>query len=268
MMRSRLEIFQTAVLQAGILVAMMAMLSACITSTESVYTSDISAEDAMNKRLELARRYIGAGDWENAERNLQQAAAVKPNSPQVHEAFALVYQSTGEYELAEENFKRAISIKPDFSRARNNYAVFLYQMERYKEAEKQLEVVVKDTTYKGRPRAFINLGLCRMKLKDYEGAKIPFERALAMERTNSIPMIELASIAYEEQNYAEAQQYYDRYRTVVRRPSAQALWLALRVAHARGDIDGEASHSLALRNMYSNSEEYKTYLEAKKRGDF
>lgn len=253
---------------AALALCVAALLGGCVTTTEGGFTEEASPEKAVNQRVALARQYIGEGNWDSAKRNLELANEIDPKNAGVHEAFALVYQSTGEYELAEENFKRAISIKSDFSRARNNYAVFLYQMERYKEAEKQLEVVVKDTTYKGRPRAFINLGLCRMQLKDYEGAKIPFERALAMERTNSIPMIELASIAYEEQNYAEAQQYYDRYRTVVRRPSAQALWLALRVAHARGDIDGEASHSLALRNMYSNSEEYKTYLEAKKRGDF
>lgn len=257
-----------AVLQIVTLVLVMAFLSGCITTTESVYTSDVSQEDAMNKRLELARRYIGAGDWENAERNLRQAAAIKPGSPAVHEAFALVYQSTGEYELAEENFRRAISLDPGFSRARNNYAAFLFQQQRYKEAKKQLEIVVKNTLYKGRPRAFVNLGLCLVKLDDLEGAKVAFERTLTMDRTNAIAMLEMASIEYELQSYGEAQRYYGSYRTVVRRPSARALWLGVRIAHASGDVDTEASHGLALRNLYPESAEYKSYQEAKKRGEF
>ena len=58
--------------------------------------------------MSLARQYIGAGDWENAKRNLELAAAIDADNADVLEAFALVYQSTGEFELAESNFKEAL----------------------------------------------------------------------------------------------------------------------------------------------------------------
>ncbi len=82
------------------------------------------------------------------------AYEIDPNNAEVHEAFALVYQSTGEFELAEESFKTAIRLDRKFSRARNNYAAFLYSQQRYEEAEKQLEYVVQDTLYKARPARF------------------------------------------------------------------------------------------------------------------
>lgn len=249
-----------------VLLLAAAILSGCVTSTESVFTSEASPKDAAEKRLELARSYIGQGDWENAERNLRQARELDPGSAEVSEAFALVYQSTGEYELAEKSFRKALSTQRDFSRARNNFAAFLYQRQRYQEANDQLEIVVKDTLYSGRPRAFVNLGLCRVQLEDYVGAKAAFERSLTMDRSNALAMLELARVEYELQEYAAARRWYDMHRGFVRRPSAGALWLGIRIAHAQGDADTEASHALALRNLYPKSQEYREYEDAKARG--
>ena len=53
---------------------------------------------------------------------------------------------------------------------------------------------MKDTLYSGRPLAFVNLGLCREQLFDPEGAEEAFVRALAMDRTNSIALLEMAQI--------------------------------------------------------------------------
>ena len=136
--------------------ALLSMLGACVTTTESVFTEQASPKKALDQRVALARQYIGEGNWEAAKRNLKLAYDIDPNNAEVYEAFALVYQSTGEYELAEENFKMAIKIDPRFPRARNNFAAFLFSQQRYKEAEKQLEIVVKDSLYSGRPRAFVS----------------------------------------------------------------------------------------------------------------
>ena len=114
--------------------AVLALLAGCVTTTEGGFTEEASPEKALNQRVELARQYIGDGNWEAAKRNLKLAYELDPNSADVYEAFALVYQSTGEYELAEENFKKALKIDPKFSRARNNFAAFLFSQQRYEEA--------------------------------------------------------------------------------------------------------------------------------------
>ena len=146
--------------------SLLMMLAGCISTTESVFTEKSTPDKAQEKRVALARQYIGEGNWEAAKRNLKLAYDINPDSAQVHEAFALVYQSTGEYELAEENYETAIQLDRNFSRARNNYAAFLFSQQRYKEAEAQLEYVIRDSLYSGRSRAFINLGLCRVQLFD------------------------------------------------------------------------------------------------------
>jgi type IV pilus assembly protein PilF len=247
------------------LVLALALLAGCITTKESVFTEEASPSKALEKRLELARHYIGEGNWEAAKRNLDQATQVDAKNPEVYEAFALVYQSTGEYELAEENFKKAISLNGKFSRCRNNYAAFLYSQERYEEAEEQLDYVVKDTLYTGRPNAFVNLGLCRLKLFDTEGAEAAFIRALAMDKTNSIALLEVARIRFEAQDYATAGKYYDLYTRTVRQQSAAGLLLGIQLAKVNSDTDAEASYAMALRNLYPRSAEYQSYQRAQPR---
>jgi type IV pilus assembly protein PilF len=243
------------------------LLQGCITTEGRVFTNKPSPEEALQTRVELARRYIGEQNWADAKRNLKLAQQLDPDSPDVHEAFALVYQSTGEYELAEESFQSALKLQKDFSRARNNYAAFLYQQQRYAEAEEQLNIVVLDTLYPGRPRAFVNLGLCRLRLGDDEGAAAALERSLSMERTNPIALLELAEIRYSQERWRQSQRRYDAYRTVIKTQSPRSLWLGLRLANKLGESDIEASYALALRNMFPDSAEYQAYERARHRGE-
>ena len=244
---------------AALMLLVGVLVSGCITTTETVFTEKASPEKALETRVELARKYIGEGNWEDAKRNLKLAYEIDPKNAEVHEAFALVYQSTGEFEMAEDNFKKAISLDSKFSRARNNYAAFLFSQERYQEAEAQLEYVTRDTLYSARPRAFVNLGLCRQKLFDAQGAEEAFVRALSMDRTNRIALLEVASIRYDAGDYENAQKYYDTYRTVARQQSARGLWLGIRLAQATGDRNAEGSYVLALSNRYPDSDEYQAY---------
>ena len=239
------------------------LLAACVTQTETVFTDPPSPEEALERRVSLARQYIGEGNWEDAKRNLKQANAIDDNNAEVHEAFALVYQSTGEEELAEDYFRKALRLDRDFSRARNNYAAFLYSRKRYEDAEEQLLQVVKDPLYSARPQAFVNLGLCRLQLDDPQGAEEAFVRALSMQGRNATALLETARLRLDQGDSRAAQEYYDKYRSVVRQQSARGLWLGIRLAQQRGDRDAEGSYVLALSNLYPDSPEYRAYLETR-----
>ena len=43
-------------------------------------------EATLNKRVALARQYIGVGDWDNAKRNLELAQEIDPENAEVFEA--------------------------------------------------------------------------------------------------------------------------------------------------------------------------------------
>jgi type IV pilus assembly protein PilF len=241
-------------------------LLACVTESESVFTEEASPGEALEKRVELARRYIGERNWEDAKRNLKAAVAIDDSNAEVYEAFALVYQSTGEFELAEESFRRAISLDRKFSRARNNYAAFLFSRERFAEAEEQLVAVVRDPLYSARPQAFMNLGLCRLRLFDATGAEEAFMRALAMDPRNSIALLEVARLRLEAGDTRNAKLYYEQYRSVVRQQSARGLWFGIRLARETGDVDAQSSYALALRSLYPESMEYEAYERSLREG--
>lgn len=97
----------------------------CVTEYSGGTQMSSDPEAALDKRVALARHYMGVGDWENAKRNLELAREADPNNAEVFEAFALVYQSTGEFEMAENQFRAALKAEPSLSRARNNFAAFL-----------------------------------------------------------------------------------------------------------------------------------------------
>jgi type IV pilus assembly protein PilF len=237
------------------LLLVLLVFAGCVTTNETVFTNQESPELALKRRVELARAYIGQGNWENAKRNLKLAADIDPKNAEVFEAFALVYQSTGELDAAEENFLKSLSLNSSLSRARNNYAAFLFAQGRCAEAEKELEIVVRDTLYSGRPQAFTNLGLCRARLQKSDAAIEALERALTMEQRNPLALFTLAELYYERQSFAKAQQFYQAYRRVAPSPTAAALWLGIRLARSLELANERASLELALYNMYPNSAE-------------
>ena len=204
----------------------------------------------MEKRVSLARQYIGVGDWENAKRNLELAQQIDPNSAEVFEAFALVYQSTGENVLAEAQFQAALQVDPSLSRARNNYAAFLYSQGRFVEAEREFKRVTGDTLYSGRPTAFVNLGLSRLQLGEKKEAEAAFTRALSMDRRNSVALLEMGFLRLEEGDTVEAARYHSDYRATAQTQSPRGLLLGLEIARAAGDTDTLSSYELALRSLY------------------
>ena len=252
---------------AGLIFA-AALAAGCVTREGRVFAGDASPEAALQARVQLARDYIGEGNWAHAKRNLLQAAAIDPDSPEVHEAFALVYQHAGEHQAAEESFRRALRLRRDFPRARNNYAAFLSGRGRWQEAARELELVAADTLYEARPQAFFNLGLCRARLGELAAARAAFERALALQPGNQLALLELAHIEFAHGDYPAAGAYLNRYRESMQPPPrARALWLGIQLAARLEDADGQASRALALRNLYPESPEYGFYLEAVRNGE-
>jgi len=241
------------------------MMAGCVTEYSGGTQRTSDPDETLDKRVALARQYIGVGDWENAKRNLELAQEIDADNAEVAEAFALVYQSTGEFEIAEQQFKAALKADPRLSRARNNYAAFLYSQTRYVEAEREFLRVTEDTLYSGRPMAFVNLGLCRIQLGDNPGAESAFTRALAMDRRNLVALLEMGFLRLEAGDTGEANRYHGTYRSVSPQQSPRGLLLGLLVAEATGDQDAVGSYELALRNLYPDSSEYNAWIERQSR---
>lgn len=264
------------------LAIIMALSSAC-TVTEMDYSKTIgsnSASDAAASRhnttrdknkeaaatyVQLGLGYLRRGERQRARANLLKALENDKRSADAHNALALLLQMEGENDLAEKHFEKAVNYEPGLTNVRYNYAAFLFRQKRLADAEEQFLIAAEDINYTRRGQVFYNLGLVAKQLGKAEEAQQALEKAVKLSPKLSGPFLDLAEVYFEMGDYPRAKRYLEHYEDLSK-PTPRALWLAVRLEHAFGNKDGEASKAMALRNMFPYAEEtieYKAWLKAR-----
>ncbi len=240
-----------------VLACLTVLISGCVTETTGP-VREADPEKQLNALIKLGNGYIRNGEYTRAKENLNLALTLDPRSPQVHTAFARLFQLEGETKLSEQHFKKAISAASNYSPARNNYGVFLFAEGRYEEAVKQLSVAAEDRFYHLRPQVFENLGVSYLQLDKITEAENAFERSIRLNPTQSRALIEVAEIRFNQLNYVESRMFYRRHMNASQ-PSARSLWLCIRLARIFEAQDQEASCALTLRNVFPGTAEFRRY---------
>lgn len=264
------------------LVVIMALSNACtvteMDSSKSIGSSsgsEVAAsrhDNARDKNKEAAETYVQLGlgylrkgERQRARKNLLKALEKDKRSANAHNALALLFQVEGEYGLAEQHFQKAVNYEPDLTSVRYNYATFLLRQKRFADAEKQFLIAADNVNYARRGQVFYNLGLIAEQRNNDEQAQQAWEKAIKLNPKYPEPFLDLAQIYFKTGSYPKAKRYLDHYESLSQ-PSPKALWLAVRLEHAFGNKDGEASKAMALKNMFPYAEEtmaYKTWLKAR-----
>ncbi len=219
-------------------------------------------------RVAIAAEYIQTNKPELALQSLQRALELDPKSPEAHNVMGVLLEKDDDFVKAEQSYRKALSLKPEYPQARNNYGVLLYRLKRYKEAMEQFSIAAADLSYERRETALEYVGKIALILGDKTKAKLTFERALKLNYRLPDPAIELATFAFDEQNYPEANRYYQRYLRAIEQESqsARGLWLGIRLARVNKDNNALGSYELALKRLYPNSDEYQSYLSSLNNG--
>lgn len=244
-------------------VVAVVFLAGCVSDSKSKTGKAIHQVDkvkALELHIQLANGYIDKGNRESARHHLRKASDINKNSAEAIEAMARLYQLEGEPVLAEESFKKALKRKKDFTLANNNYGVFLFGVKRYEEALAQFELAASDLDYDGRASALVNVGRTALSIGKNERAKAAFEHASILDKGIAEPHIELAAMSFQNQEYADAKKYLDRYQALGQQ-SARALLLGIRLERVFGNKDKEASYLLVLKNRFPYSKEYLEYKQ-------
>ena len=264
----------TRVIIIGLIAIVGVLTTACTTTTTSVTrpgeptaTVPESREDKKKAKQEgldlyvkIGLGYIRENNRKAARFNLRKAIEIDDRSAAAHDGLALLYQLEKENELAEEHYRKALKYDPDFTRARNNYGAFLLLNGKYEEAHKQFLIAAKDLDYDRRSRVYVSLGTTATHLGNTEEAVSAWERAINLDPNMAPAYFELAKTYFAENNLPRAKIYLDGYSALAG-PTAQSLWLGIRIERAFGNKDGEASKSLALKKMFPYSLEYLEYRE-------
>jgi type IV pilus assembly protein PilF len=243
--------------------ALLLLLAGCASPSgaPSVETGTIVGEvgDPRNRarvHTDLAAAYYERGSMAIALEELRVATAADSNYPAAHGMLGLVYMELKENQLAEASFDRALRLSPNDPDINHNFGWFLCNTTREKDSIKYFVQAIRNPLYATPYRSYSAAGVCSLKGGNTKDAEEFFQRALKLEPDDGPSLIKLGEIRYRQGQTGEARRLVSRYNKLVT-PSAESLWLALRIERRLGERVAEQSLANQLRRRYPNSPEYR-----------
>jgi type IV pilus assembly protein PilF len=239
------------------------LASACATQPPpppSVDTGQIVGEvgDPQNRaklHTELAALYYRRGSMAVALEELRSATSADPNYAPAYGMFGLVYMDLKENRLAQEYFERGLKISPNDPDINHNYGWFLCQTGRETESIAYFDRAIRNPLYPAPWRSYTAAGICLLRQGKLDDAEKSIQQALRLQPNDPGALLQMGLIRYRQGDMEEARRYALRYNRSVP-PTAESLWLALRVERKLGDTVAEAGYANQLRRDFPRSREY------------
>lgn len=242
------------------LLCWLLMLAACATDKPKEYGSN--AVDPVTERArahtDLGAAYLQQKKYDIALDEFTQATEISPSYALGYNGLGLVRSALGQDAEAEAAFKKAIELDPSNSESHNNYGTFLCGRGRYDESIAQFLEAVKNPLYQTPNLAYANAGICADRKNDTKSAEVYLNKALQLQPLTYSAAYQLADIQFRRGDIVPAKNTLQN--TITAAPSAEVLWLGIKIARALGDRDSEASYALQLRRKYPNSEQTQLLL--------
>ena len=213
---------------------------------------------------ELASLYYSSGNMAVALEELRAAAAADSGYAPTHGMYGLVYMNLNDNVRAEESFERALRISPNDADINHNYGWFLCQTKREPQSIKYFLAAIRNPLYPAPWRSYSAAGVCTLKSDaKSKDAEAFFERALRLEPDEPTALLNLGQIRYSQGNVGEARKLVARYNKLVT-PSAESLWLGVRIERKLGERLQEQALANQLRRRFPGSPE----VQALQRGQY
>ena len=248
----------------GVLVAML--LAGCaVQQTDGgsggVTATPVDTESSQRARAftDLAGAYYSRAQYKIALDELRKAITADNRFGPAYNVYGLIYMELAEDKLAEENFRRAIELDRSDSEARNNFGWFLCTRGRYDEGLDQFSTAIRNPLYTKPEQAMSNAGLCAEKKGDLALAEANLTKSLKLQPDNANTVVKMAGLYFRQNRLLEAQRLLSRHDELAP-PTAESLWLGVRLERKLGDRAQEAAYGLQLRKRFPDSNEAKLLL--------
>lgn len=203
---------------------------------------------------ELGSLYMLDGRWAIALEEARIALSADPNYAPAYNLLGLTHMAMNEPRLAEDNFEKALSLAPGDPEISNNFGWFLCQNGREQRSIAYFMTAAKNPLYTTPTKAYTNAGVCSLRLKDDKAAENYLSTALNLSPTNTQALLGLAEIAYRQGRHSEARQWTTDIEKMLE-PTAEVIWLALRIERKMGNREAEARYASQLRRRFPGSPE-------------
>lgn len=244
---------------------------ACIVAQAQIYDqlpnerNSASGSDPRNRakiHTELGAAYFQAGNPAVALEHLAIALSVDSSFHQAYSVRGLVYGSLKENAKAEADFQRALRIAPNDPEVNNNYGWFLCDSGRERQSIAYFLNALKSPLYETPDLAYANAGSCALKSGDLDGAQHYLLQALQLSRDGGlVARLQLAKLFYQRGNLEESRIYISDVLKQMAAPTAEALWLAIRIERRLGNRQAEGGFAAQLRGRHPTSPEYQEFLK-------
>ncbi|MEO8719213.1 MAG: type IV pilus biogenesis/stability protein PilW [Burkholderiales bacterium] len=212
---------------------------------------------------ELGTAYYARGNMSVALEELRTAVAADPSYATAYGVLGLVYMELRENVLAEQNFERALSYAPGDPDINHNYGWFLCQIGREDEARPYFRRALENPLYATPARTYAAAGSCALRTGDLATADENLQRALRIDPNLAVAQLQFAQLRYRQGRFDEARRILAQHAALAQ-PSAESLWLALRVEQRLGARAAEQSYAIQLRRRFPGSPEF----QALQRGNY
>jgi type IV pilus assembly protein PilF len=222
---------------------------------DPVIAEQSTPRERAKAHTELAAAYYELGNMAVALDELRVAVSADPNYAPAYNVLGLVHMDLKENKEAQTSFERALQIAPNDPDANHNYGWFLCQTGREQAASKFFQAAVRNPLYSTPQRSYTLAGVCAMRNNDDATALDNFERALRVDANYLSAVLPLAQLRYRRNELDQAKRLVAQFNRAVE-PTAESLWLALRIERKLGDRSAESLFADQLRRRYPGTPEY------------
>jgi type IV pilus assembly protein PilF len=216
--------------------------------------------DRARIHTELAGAYYERGNLGVALEELRIAIAADPNYAPAYNVLALVHADLRENEQAQANFERALRINPADADVNHNYGWFLCQSGREEQSLRYFLAAVRNPLYATPQKSYAMAANCALRKNRDADAFDFYERALRLDPNYILAIIGMAQVQYKRGQLAESRVLVTRFNRMIE-PTAESLWLALRIERKLGDRAAESTYASQLRRQYPGTPEYQELLK-------
>lgn len=233
-------------------------------ASESRSQSAGSHKNRAKVHTELGALYFQDGNSAVALEELRIAIEADSDYFPAYSVRGLVYAVLKEYPQAEADFQRALSLAPNDPDVNNNYGWYLCEIGKERQSISYFLNALKNPLYVTPDRAYTNAGTCALKAGDQAGAEGYLQQAIRLA-PDSAPAarVQLATLYFQRGSFEEARRYLNDALKQMEPPTANALWLGVRLERKLGNRVNEGGYAAQLRSRYPTSREYQEFLNGK-----
>lgn len=209
---------------------------------------------------ELAAAYYERGNMAVSLEELRIAIAADSGYAPAYNVLGLVHADLKENEQARASFERALKLSPGDPDINHNYGWFLCQTGQEDQSLRYFQAAVRNPLYATPQKSYVVAATCAMGKSRQTEALDFFERALKFDPAYLPAIMGLARLKYSIGQLTEARSLLARYNNLIE-PTAESLWLGLRIERRLGNSAIESNLAAQLRRQYPNSVEFQRLIE-------